>query len=182
MGDDEGFITIEEVVVNGENRGRLDPVEGGGDAEIGGDIAGPLEHDGVDNAGDGAAGGGEVLEDGGEVFGSELFGLGQGGPKIGIVGVVEGGKPVGKRNEGDAVAADGGRRGREGREHPAVGGGGGGEGDVGVGGGGEALGEVESGVEVALSGKGYDEDVLLRRRHRRRFMFATAEAEEPSLG
>lgn len=63
MGDNEGFVPVEEVVVDGENSGGLDPEEGGGNAEVGSDIAGPWNHDGVDEAGNRAAGGGEFLED-----------------------------------------------------------------------------------------------------------------------
>lgn len=147
MCGDESFIAMEEVLINREDGGGLDPVEKARDAVLTGDVCNPREKDGVNDAGDRVATGGEGVEDVGEVATAETV---EDGEVVGEGGVGSGNSfvvAVGEGGEGEEVVVE--FRGGGG-EHAAMGGDGGGEGDVSRREVGETVGEVESRVYVAL--------------------------------
>lgn len=149
MCGDESFIAMEIVLINGEDGGGLDPVEKARDAMVTGDVCNPREKDGVNDAGDRTATGGEGVKDVGEVERAETVAdgelVGEGGVGSGDAVVVA----VGEGGEGEEVVLEF----RGGREHAVMAGDGGGEGDMSGREVGETVGEVESRVYVALAGQ-----------------------------
>ncbi|CAA7403499.1 unnamed protein product [Spirodela intermedia] len=160
VGLDEAGMATEVEVVDGEDGGGLDPIQGGGDAEVARHGCRPGDQEIVDDASHRATGGGEVARELGEGPATDGLQLLQEVVPVDVDpvdvpvvlpdGVGGASKQWGKLSQGNAAV--------DLRS--------GGEGDLGTEAG-EALAQLQGGVDVALRREGHHQEVLLRLIHGR---------------